>query len=399
MNGAVRFPPAESVPALLASIVPPADPEIRTRALVETLVRRRAEFGITRIGAVTRLDRLGVPVVQVVRPGSFSNAVIQGKGTTLLAATASAVMEAMEKFAAETVPAAAQLMAPAVERSERDRFIFSRALLRAAPPDADLRIISWVGGWDLVANSAVAVPTALVDLDYRYPLRDADLFTRSNTGLGAGSTFVEAVLQAGHEILERDAVAEAFAMHGFLDDYQLDLSTAPPSAATALIDAITRAGMTVAAWKLPARHAIPAIWCQVVEGPAADGGIGEYAPLPANGYCCHPSADISLLKAVLEACQARVAAISGAREDITSRAYPNRHDQRWLATWRDRIRHPDRTLPFEMSGPASPGVPGLLSALQASGAIAAVIVPLLVDRDSGIHVVRMIAPPLRHRSQ
>ena len=39
--------------------------EARSRVLVEALLERRAEFGITRVGCITRLDRIGIPVMQV----------------------------------------------------------------------------------------------------------------------------------------------------------------------------------------------------------------------------------------------------------------------------------------------------------------------------------------------
>jgi len=60
-------------------------------------------MGITRIANVTGLDHIGIPVVQVVRPNSRSLAVCQGKGLTLAAAKASAVMESIEGYHAERI--------------------------------------------------------------------------------------------------------------------------------------------------------------------------------------------------------------------------------------------------------------------------------------------------------
>src|SRR3989442_15128503 len=60
------------------------------------------EIGITRIGNVTGLDAIGLPVVMVCRPNSRSVAVSQGKGLTLAAAKASGLMEAIELWHAET---------------------------------------------------------------------------------------------------------------------------------------------------------------------------------------------------------------------------------------------------------------------------------------------------------
>ena len=74
--------------------VPPA----RT---LERLVPLMNDFGITRIANVTGLDRIGIPVVMVVRPNSRSVAVSQGKGLDIDSAKASGLMEAIETWHAE----------------------------------------------------------------------------------------------------------------------------------------------------------------------------------------------------------------------------------------------------------------------------------------------------------
>ena len=60
-------------------------------------------MGITRVAVLTGLDVIGIPVAAAVRPNSRSVAVHQGKGVTLDAAKASAVMEAVECFHAENI--------------------------------------------------------------------------------------------------------------------------------------------------------------------------------------------------------------------------------------------------------------------------------------------------------
>src|SRR5438132_3474905 len=60
-------------------------------------------MGITRIGNVTGLDVVGVPVVTVIRPNARSLAVAQGKGLTLAAAKASGLMESVETHHAERI--------------------------------------------------------------------------------------------------------------------------------------------------------------------------------------------------------------------------------------------------------------------------------------------------------
>src|SRR5215470_16618299 len=78
----------------------------RTVAPEETLARVRphmAAFGITRLGNITGLDRIGIPVAVAVRPNSRSVSVSQGKGLELPQAMASALMEACEGFHAEEI--------------------------------------------------------------------------------------------------------------------------------------------------------------------------------------------------------------------------------------------------------------------------------------------------------
>ena len=73
------------------------------------VVPKAPQIGITRLGNVTGLDRIGIPVTVSVRPNSRSVSVSQGKGLGLSQALASALMEAIELFHAEE-PAGAPLV-------------------------------------------------------------------------------------------------------------------------------------------------------------------------------------------------------------------------------------------------------------------------------------------------
>ena len=79
----------------------------RSGATLARVLPMAPRMGITRFAVLTGLDVLGIPVVAATRPNSRSIAVHQGKGVTLAAAKASAVMEAVETFHAETMIAAA----------------------------------------------------------------------------------------------------------------------------------------------------------------------------------------------------------------------------------------------------------------------------------------------------
>src|SRR6476659_196231 len=73
-----------------------------TFARVASLAR---QIGITRVGNVTGLDHIGIPVAIAVRPNSRSFSVSQGKGLNLAQARDSALMEAIELFHGEDIMA------------------------------------------------------------------------------------------------------------------------------------------------------------------------------------------------------------------------------------------------------------------------------------------------------
>src|ERR1700752_1277998 len=87
-------------------------------------------MGITRIGDVTGLDRIGIPVVVVTRPNSRSLAVSQGKGVTLDCARVSGVMESIEGWHAERIDLPLRLATP-----EEMRWAVSTVDLSGLPRD------------------------------------------------------------------------------------------------------------------------------------------------------------------------------------------------------------------------------------------------------------------------
>ena len=78
---------------------------VEPKATLARVLPLAPRFGITRLANLTGLDTLGIPVAAAYRPNSRSIAVFQGKGTTLEAAKASALMEAAEAWHAEHIAA------------------------------------------------------------------------------------------------------------------------------------------------------------------------------------------------------------------------------------------------------------------------------------------------------
>ena len=111
----------------------------------ETLARVRphmVRMGITRLGNITGLDRIGIPVAIAVRPNSRSVSVSQGKGLDLPQAMASALMEASEGFHAEEIRPCG--IAPYQDLTERETVVDPDTLCPGARPFDPATPISWI---------------------------------------------------------------------------------------------------------------------------------------------------------------------------------------------------------------------------------------------------------------
>jgi len=385
------WPPAETVPDILSSEAPHVQPSF----LVDEVMRRRREFGISRVGSITRLDRVRIPVVQVVRPLALSNAVTQGKGMDHLQATVSALMEALELWAGE-VPCPSRLDMTATELGSDVVDLYESALTMQTPVDWRTTRLSWAQGWDLFRNEAIPVPLALVDTIYTIPSPHPPIFPRSTTGLGAGQSLLQALCKAGLEILERDSVAKARNSYRFFERWQVNPASVTEGKAAKLIAQIEAAGLLVGIWRVPAPHDLPIYWCHVMENR----GFHELAPLPGSGYACHFTHGEALAGAMLEACQGRLTAIAGAREDITREHYPMKHDRDQLAEWREFLAAPSSGIDVSElltagTGGCDQSLQRIIDALRRAGAKRAIAVPIYVDAASHIHVVRMVAPGMQ----
>ncbi|WP_293864180.1 YcaO-like family protein [uncultured Alsobacter sp.] len=350
------------------------------QALLASLLRRRAAFGITRVGSVTRLGRIGLPVVQAVRPLALSNAVTQGKGTDSTQAALSAVLEAIETWAAERAPdRAGPPRAPADDEIETWSSLW--------PDDGPPAGTRWIQAVDLLDGRAGAVPLALVDTVYTLPSPHPSCFVRTTTGLGAGPTWHHAATHAALECVEREALWRARRRPHFFDRHQVDIATAA-APVTGLVHRLHEAGLVVGAWRVPAP--LPVYWCHVME----DGRGDEFAPLPAEGFGCDLTEGGALMRAVLEACQARLTAIAAAREDLTSDRYAPGVDREQLARWRLTLASGSVPVPVEAPMPEGDRLSASLQALRLLGARRVMAVPLADVPELPLAVVRVVAPPL-----
>src|SRR5262245_34190876 len=162
-------------------------------------------IGITRIANVTGLDCVGIPVCLAVRPNSRSLSVAQGKGLTVDAAKASALMESIETWHAESLRVPLRRESASVPRREGSVLEPQKLPLKRPGVFDESEPILWLEGWDFVVGRPTYVPEELVNLN-SLVWDDARRFAPSSNGLAAGNHLLEALVHGLCEVIERDAL-------------------------------------------------------------------------------------------------------------------------------------------------------------------------------------------------
>lgn len=334
---------------------------------------RLAEFGISRMADITGLDHIGLPVVQAVRPRARSNAVTQGKASATVGAAVGAALECLEMMAGECLD-----HLPVVEARNPDIW---RALAPGLPagtiwPDAQSQ---YIAAWDLSNDRLAALPRDLISTDFS---QDAEAtqapILRHSIGLGAGTTYAAALMHGLLECIEADARLRAEFRGGAR---RLALCGDDPTYGPVL-GLIKAAGLRVAAYDLPCRGGVIAVKASIMDAPGA-----STLPLPAAGYGARTNQSDAIAAALSEAAQARLAVISGAREDITQRFYNHNVAQADLqAEW-------ERHAPVDAwQGHAPTAAPNLRQLVARVGPVFAV--PLFYGAQIPLAITRIVAPDL-----
>ena len=283
----------------------------------ETLARLRpyaAQMGITRLGNITGLDRIGIDVAVAVRPNSCSVSVSQGKGLDLTQAMTSALMEAIEGFHAEEI---GESRRAAYRELATDRGVVDPLTLcgTGCPFDLDATI-SWLQGFDLLQDEACWVPGEIVHTDYTLPLDG--YFLAGSNGLASGNHMVEAISSAICELVERDAVAlwNGLGIRARAGR-NLDLASIDDPDCQALLAKYEKADIAVRIWNVTTDIGIAAFVCDIQD--LADGAPGRLRHFQGAG--CHPDRTIALVRALTEAAQVRLTYIAGLRDDLAPAEY------------------------------------------------------------------------------
>ena len=162
-------------------------------------------IGVTRVADITGVDRIGIPVAAAVRPLAPIQVYSWGKGTTLLQAKVSAMMEALERHCGERAdPPSVRLP---YDRLEGAKLHLEELALKRDHLFSPSLPERWTKGWDIVAQEEVYAPLQLVRLSFRRDLAgETESFQCTSNGLSAGNTFAEALCSGLYECVERDAV-------------------------------------------------------------------------------------------------------------------------------------------------------------------------------------------------
>jgi ribosomal protein S12 methylthiotransferase accessory factor len=350
-------------------------------------------IGVTRVGVITGLDVIGIPVVMVCRPNARSLSVSQGKGVDLVAAKVSGIMEAVEAWHGENVLLPLRL-ASYRELSAIARVVDVQQLPRPSSSrfNPDLTIL-WIEGTDVFTAERVWVPYETVHLDFRTPgPQGTGCFLSTSTGLAAGNHLLEAVSHALCEVVERDAVALwSESSESDRASRQVDLNTVTDPGCRRLLDAYESAGVGVAVWDLTTDIGLPVLSTTIVDR-AAD----AVRRLPAAiGYGCHPDRTVALSRALTEAAQSRLTLIAGSRDDFLPGYYRQGRDAKAIAMHVARVNgSPVRpfTEVVEASGTSiDEDVAHELDCLRGTGVREGILVDL-TRPELRIPVVRMVVP-------
>ncbi|GAA5118984.1 YcaO-like family protein [Pseudonocardia adelaidensis] len=289
-------------------------------------------IGVTRVGDVTGLDRVGLPNFTAVRPREVDDGIsyYNGKGLTRDSARAGALMEALERYSGERC----DLPVYYGDRAELERTgpVVDPAdivLPLVTEYQPDLRI-EWVEGFDLLGERPTYVPLNAVVCPYAPPEGRTLLYRSSTNGLASGNILAEALCHAVCEVVERDALAIASAYRELAPAIGRVLAgiggpnpaAAPSPARFPLIDLeslpararlavakLKRAGLLVYLRDITC-IGVPTFECTVVEHRWDD------RHLVHGGSGAHPDARVAACRALTEAAQSRVGHIQGGREDL-----------------------------------------------------------------------------------
>jgi YcaO-like protein with predicted kinase domain len=349
-------------------------------------------FGITRVGDLTGLDRIGIPVAIAVRPNARALAVAQGKGATPVLARVSAIMEAADSWHAEDIAARfrrASYAALAACHAVADPAMLART---ARPFDPDVPI-DWIAATDLLGGGEYWVPAECVSTDYRLPRGPRyGYFAATTNGLAGGAHLLEAVIAGICEIIERDAVTLMLTSADTGHHRRLDPDSVDDGACRDLLGRCVAAGMVVRLWNATSDLGVAAFRCELTD--PTDPALRVFA-----GAACHLSRAAALAGAIAEAAQSRLTIIGGMRDDTEPDDYVTEGPiamAGFLASLAPPGRAGFHDAPDLASADLGADLRCQLARLRHAGVTHVAAVDL-TDPDIGVPVVKIVIPGLEGR--
>lgn len=268
-------------------------------------------FQVTRVGELTGLDNIGVPVWAGTRPCAKVISVTAGKALDSHMARAGAIAEAIEYSTFEN-PTGDFITADWTKRDPLNMWLAKGVDWKDATAIAVEPITH------LLTGKEVFFPSDLVWLGDR--LKAKPLFQRTSNGQALAGTFDEAFLAGLYECVERDAITIRTCA-------SQEFGRIPPKHDLAKLEgnlSSLHAKICEARLKLFLFHCtfdipLPVYWAIVID-PTGD-------LTPFAGWGCNLDSRIAAERAVLEAVQSRLVYISGARDDIQRRNFDLLRDQ------------------------------------------------------------------------
>ena len=366
---------------------PKVDAGERSVVISETYARVKSigrHVPISRVADLTPLDNLGLPAYSAVTPLARDLKVHNGKGATREAARVSAMMEAVERVSAERI--FASTVVASYEELERngplppvDPIAFDLPADTAYRPDAKF---TWAPGRELLGGRDVLIPLDLVTTPpVEGILRDVD-----TNGLASGNIYLEAVVHAICEVVERDAFSQILfiAAFGDLEKHSsavvpIDLGTLPAQGLE-WAERIVRSGLGLDVLDITSDVGVPTFHALLLD-PHYPASGGERHSRRFFGSGTHPDPEVAVFRALSEAIQSRLIVIQSARDSY------------------NRLRTPPRAAPAAVGKRAVPlrrrsfaNVPGFKSLdLRAD-------LEFLVGRLANANVRQCVAVDLTHPS-
>ena len=366
---------------------------VAAQETIDKILKQKHRFGITRLANITGLDRIGVPVALAIRPNARSVAVSQGKGMTLEHAKASALMESVEIWHAETFDAPL-IYSSFADLSDRHSTIDVGKLPETANAVfSDTLRILWAEAHELNSGETRLVPFDMIHTDYT----DAEIpghgcVPCSTNGLASGNHILEAICHGICEVIERDALSVWDAAR----EKRTPLRRVTPDSIDSddcriLLAQFAAASLDCYIWDMTTNIGIATFTAVIREQGETIGHLGL-------GSGTHLDRNIAMRRALTEAAQTRLNYISGSRDDLMAAEYVTEGMAEKNAAFGQFIAAPsiDRAftdVPSRTHATLRGDLDDLLESLRKAGMDEVAVVDL-TRADVGISVARVIIPGL-----